>query len=137
MPPAFDNRRADNWRLIFAIADLAGGGWGDKARTAAVRLESISDTRTIGVRLLADIKRIFDESGVTFIGSTELVGNLTAEVKSPWAEFGKSGKPITANRIARILGGYGIAPEKDDARTARGYHRHRFEDAWERYLGHE
>ena len=105
MPPAFDNRRADNWRLMFAIADLAGGDWGDNARLAAVRLESVSDTRTIGVRLLADIKRIFDEFGATFIGSTELVGKLTAEAESPWSEFGKSGKPITANRVARILGG--------------------------------
>ena len=66
---------------------------------AAVRLESVSDTRTTGVRLLADIKRIFDEFGVTFIGSTELVGKLTADTELPWAEFGKSGKPITANWV--------------------------------------
>ena len=33
MPEAFDNRRADNWRIMFSLADLAGDGWGAKARS--------------------------------------------------------------------------------------------------------
>src|SRR5262249_11101064 len=55
MPDTFDNRRADNWRLQFAIADLAGDDWGEQARAAAVKIERSSDTTTDGVRLLADI----------------------------------------------------------------------------------
>ena len=42
MPEAFDNRRADNWRVMFAIADLAGNDWGEKARFAAAKLEGAS-----------------------------------------------------------------------------------------------
>jgi hypothetical protein len=63
MPPNFDNRRADNWRLLFAIADLSSGGeeWGDMARTAAVAIEGSSETSSISVRLLVHIKRLFDE----------------------------------------------------------------------------
>jgi hypothetical protein len=62
MPDGFDNRRADNWRVLFAIADLAGSEWGDKARLAGRTLENASDTSSIGIRLLADIKRIRDET---------------------------------------------------------------------------
>src|SRR5512142_3271665 len=73
MPEAFDNRRADNWRVMFAIADLAGSEWGEKARFAAAKLEGATDTSSIGVRLLADIKRIFDEGANDCILSAKLV----------------------------------------------------------------
>jgi hypothetical protein len=60
MPDELQNRRADNWRIQFAIADLAGLDWGDKARAAAINIEGKTDNRTVGVRLLADIKALFD-----------------------------------------------------------------------------
>jgi hypothetical protein len=60
MPDELQNQRADNWGLQFAIADLAGTDWGDKARAAAVKIEGKADNRTISVRLLADIKVLFD-----------------------------------------------------------------------------
>ena len=57
MPDELQNRRADNWLLQLAIADLAGAqDWGDKARAAAVKIEGKADSRTTGVRILADIK---------------------------------------------------------------------------------
>jgi hypothetical protein len=37
-PPGFHNRLAANWRLLFAIADQAGGDWPKRARHAAVKL---------------------------------------------------------------------------------------------------
>ena len=83
MPEAFDNRRADNWRVMLAIADLAGDDWGDKARLAASRLEGASDTSSIGVRLLADIKRIFDEDGCDCILSATLVEKLKEDEERP------------------------------------------------------
>jgi Protein of unknown function (DUF3631)/Zinc-binding domain of primase-helicase len=60
MPDELKNRRADNWHLQLAIADLAREDWGDKARAAAIKIEGKADNRTIGVRLLADIKALFD-----------------------------------------------------------------------------
>ena len=34
------NRVADNWRPLFAIADVAGGEWPDRVRVAAVTMLS-------------------------------------------------------------------------------------------------
>jgi hypothetical protein len=34
IPEAFFNRSADNWTLLWAIADLAGGDWAEQARSA-------------------------------------------------------------------------------------------------------
>ena len=63
MPDNFDNRRADNWRLLFAIADLCSGAeeWGDKARAAAVKIESSSTRPASAFSRVIHIKRIFDE----------------------------------------------------------------------------
>ena len=57
MPPGFDNRLGDNWPLLLAIADLAGGEWPTKARKAAAKLSKVgADATSIGVQLLADIQ---------------------------------------------------------------------------------
>ena len=56
MPPGFDNRLGDNWSLLLAIADYAGGEWPTKARKAAVKLSKVADVSSIGMQLLAAIK---------------------------------------------------------------------------------
>jgi hypothetical protein len=147
MPPGFENRRADNWRLMLAIADLAGEDWGDKTRAAAGRLERASDTTSIGVQLLTDIKRIFDEFGWDSVLSATLVSHLKGDEEGPWATWGR-GKGLTQNSLATLLsggggrgrgsrGGFGI--HSRDVHSAgdvhgKGYLRKRFEDAWARYL---
>jgi Protein of unknown function (DUF3631) len=136
MPAGFDNRLGDNWRLLFAIADLAGGEWPEKARQAARVLSEVADTASIGTRLLADIKTAFAGVEADVISSGELVAKLTAEPDAPWSEW-RSGKPITQNQLARLLKPYGIAPEQlrvTADHQIRGYHRARFVDAWERYV---
>jgi putative DNA primase/helicase len=141
MPDGFENRRADNWRLQFAIADLCSGveDWGDKARTTAVTIEGSSDSRTVTALLLAAIKIIFDGTEDDAIGSENLCEKLAADPDSEWAEWGKSRKPITQNQLARMLKTHGIRPDQVRPKTlggrqVRGYHRSWFEDAWARYL---
>jgi len=145
MPDGFENRRGDNWRIEFAIADLAGEDWGDQARAAAVKIEADSDTSTIGVRLLADIKRIFDEEGCDCMLSAVLAERLKADPEQPWAEW-KRGRGLTQNSLATLLGGgggrgrrggYGIHsgtvhPSRET--HGQGYKRAQFEDAWAWYL---
>jgi hypothetical protein len=63
-----------------------------------------------------------------------LVEALVAIEGRPWAEW-KSGKPITANGLARLLAPFRIAPAtiRTGDRTAKGYHFAQFEDAFARY----
>jgi hypothetical protein len=60
MPPGFDNRLGDNWALLFAIADHAGGEWPTKARKAAIKLSKVDGVTSIGVQALGAIKVVFD-----------------------------------------------------------------------------
>jgi hypothetical protein len=54
IPDELLNRRGDNWKLQLAIADLCDGAeeFGAKARAAAVRIETGSDSRTASARAL-------------------------------------------------------------------------------------
>ena len=135
MPAGFDNRLGDNYRLLFAIADLAGGEWPDQVREAAQRLAGAADITSTGTRLLADIRAIFDAAKVTVISSADLVAKLTAEPDAQWAEW-RSGKPLSATQLAYLLKSFRIAPDRIwiGPHQTRGYERAWFEDAWERYL---
>jgi putative DNA primase/helicase len=135
MPPGFDNRLGDNFRLLLAIADLAGGEWPERAREAAQTLSGAGDTASTDSQLLADIRAAFDEAKSDVLSSADLVGKLTAEPDSQWAEW-RSGKPITQNQLARLLKPFGIAPGQvwiTPDRQSRGYRRDHFKDAWVRY----
>jgi glucan-binding YG repeat protein len=87
--------------------------------------------------LLADIRDVFKE---TEMSSADLVKGLVAIEGRPWAEMGKAGKPLTQNKLARMLKPLGIAPKQirfgdDDSR--KGYRVSAFQKAFERYLAPE
>lgn len=137
MPEELANRRADNWRLQLAIADLCSGveEFGDKARAAAVTIESKADNSTDSIKALAACKEVFDAKGAEVIFSDDLIKELTKNEDSEWSEW-QNGKPITQAQLARLLKPYAIIPERvrigDTQR--RGYVRAWFEEPWETYL---
>ena len=65
MPPGLNDRASDNWSPLLAIADLAGGEWGTRARTVALSVSggAQNEEQDIRFELLKDIRAIFDEEG--------------------------------------------------------------------------
>src|SRR5262249_33816347 len=61
IPDALNDRAADNWRPLLAIADLAGGDWPRRARDAACLLSGEHDDSAVNVGLLADIRTAFGD----------------------------------------------------------------------------
>ncbi len=131
VPSGLANRVADNWRPLFAIADLAGGPWPDRARAAALAQLAEAADEELPVLLLGDIREIFDASGEAEIASTELCERLAAREDRPWAEISR-GRPITPRKLASLLRPFGIHPLHRE--RARVYRRADFEEAWARYL---
>ncbi|CEF49371.1 unnamed protein product [uncultured bacterium] len=139
VPTQLNDRAADNWRPLLAIADAAGGDWPERARAAAIELsaDGALDQESTRTALLADIRTGFEAKGVDRISSEELVGYLASLEDRPWAEFGKSGKAITKNQLARLLRDFKIAPSNlrlDSERVQKGYYLSAFEEAFARYL---
>ena len=126
MPAELTNRRADNWRLQLAIAELALADWSEKARAAALKIEGKADVRTIGVRLLADIRKLFDaDPAVHCMLSQIMVEKLVEDPEQPWIEYAK-GKPLTQNRLAKLLGAYSIISttvHPPGLKHGKGYYR--------------
>jgi putative DNA primase/helicase len=136
MPEGIVNRAADNWRPLLTIADVAGGEWPERARTAAEASRNAEgdDSSRLEI-LLADIRDVFaDEAEMP---SADLVKALIELEGRPWAEIGNSHKPLTQNRLARMLKPLGITPEniRVGEKVLKGYGFARFDEAFSRYLG--
>jgi hypothetical protein len=135
IPEVLNDRAADNWRPLLAIADLAGDPWAKRARDAARLLSGEGhDASGLNVELLADIRLAFGEMEV--VRSADLVTKLTADPERPWAEW-KHGKPLTQKQLASLLRPFGIVSEEVHPvgqSHGKGYKRARFEDMWEAYL---
>jgi putative DNA primase/helicase len=149
VPDALDDRAADNWRPLLAIAERAGGEWPEEARKAALALSGVVADDTTGVRLLRDIRWIFDGKPkadatgktateyepVSQLPSKELVTHLIEIEDSPWADWPKKG--FTQTALADLLEPYRIASEniRVGDKVPKGYKAARFKEAFDAYLG--
>jgi hypothetical protein len=135
MPSGLSDRAEDVWEPLLAIADLAGGHWPHRARQAAVELSGNrrENVESVGVRLLGDLRSIFDQHGRDQIGSAELVSLLMLIEEGPWAGWNR-GKGLSTHTLARQLKGFGITPGHTRDGSARGYSIDQFEDVFARYL---
>ena len=137
LPSGAFNRLADNWRPLFAIAEIAGGDWPQRAADAFAKLNSQNDTdaQGLGVMLLADIRQAFDENHTEKMFSKRLVETLCAMSDRQWPEAHR-GKPITETWLAHRLRSFGISSRTlriGDSR-AKGYELADFTETFERYL---
>jgi len=148
--PSIIDREADNWQVLLAIADEAGGEWPERARKVAVASHGHDEEGGDNVArielLLWDIRNAFAEEGTempdmfgatqVIISSAKLVKALVALEGHPWAEMGRERKPLTQNGLARMLKPLAITPGKVGPENKRlsGYVRAQFDDAFERYL---
>jgi putative DNA primase/helicase len=137
MPKALGDRAADNWRSLVAIADAAGDEWPARARATAVLVSGESDEDDATARLLSDIRDIFRADGdVDVLASSVIVERLVALEDRPWAEW-SHGRPLSTAKLARMLAAFGVHPAgtiRIGPKTAKGYRRAAFVDAWDRYL---
>lgn len=127
-----EDRAADTWESLTALADLAGGTWPARARRACLVLTAEQQDADVeastGLRLLADVRDVFD---VPAVSSEELVRRLRSVAESPWETFG-----LDVSGLAYRLRPYGIRPDRIrvDGRQLRGYRLEYFADSFTRYL---
>ena len=137
VPEELDDRQADNWRPLFAIADEAGGAWPDRARTAARRLSGgvVEADTAAPVQLLADVYGLFATTTADKLATATLIRHLTALEDRPWADY-THGHPITPRQLANLLDGFRVKAKQIrlGSRTLKGYRRADFTDAFSRYL---
>src|SRR5262245_56766767 len=137
VPAALHDRQADNWRPLLAIADAAGGGWGDRARVAARTLArtSVEADPAAAVELLADLQALFATTAADKLATAAIIRHLIRLEERAWAEYAE-GQPLTPRHLAQLLEGFRIKAKqiRQGAATRKGYLRSDFTDAFRRYL---
>ena len=129
IPEALNDRAADAWRPLLAIADLAGETVGKLAREAAVELAGANEeqTQTYVLMALADIRDWLAtyDNGHGNVSSEEIATHLATLEERPWPEYGRSRKPISKAQVSKLLATIKLksgSVRQGDA-TPKGYDR--------------
>jgi hypothetical protein len=133
-PPGVEDRDADIWEALLAVADAAGGHWPGAARSAAGYLvgQARQSRPSLGVLLLEHLREAIGEAAHRT--TAELLASLQAKEEAPWRSL--RGEPLDARRLAQLLREFDIrsCDLRTDEGTKKGYRREDFHDAWTRYL---
>ncbi len=136
-PRELNDRAADNWRPLLAIADEAGGDWPQQARAAALALsgETSEKENSARIQLLSDIRDLFDSLKLDRLSSSEIIDALVQMEERPWPEWKKE-KPLTARQLASLLSNFGVKPKVlwIGEKSVRGYERSDLEETFSRYI---
>jgi hypothetical protein len=129
-----EDRAADCWEPLAAVADAAGGRWPGLARDAcrAITAAAAGDTEgSFGERLLADLRTVFGKAPALWTAS--IIEQLTKLDEAPWSDY--YGQRITDRGVARLLRPYGVRSRdvKLGDVVRKGYRREDLYDAWQRY----
>lgn len=137
VPDTLNDRAADNWRPLLAVAELAGGEWPGMGRRISEALDGSLNERSNSavVQLLSDIRDLFRQCGRARLSSVEICAALVSMEERPWPEW-LDGKPISVRQLAKLLAPLQIRPHQlwSSGENVRGYDLADFNDAFARYL---
>jgi len=137
MPDGIEDRSADVWEALLAVADAAGGDWPDLARKACVVLvaEARSSSPSLGIRLLKDLKEVFGTED--HMSTFDILNALYDIEEAPWTTL--RGKSLDPRGLSWRLKPYNVKPRdvRIGDKVVKGYYREDLWDAWERYLPKE
>ncbi len=131
-----EDRAADTWEPLVALADVAGGDWPKRARAAAETFVNAADAddaeANLSMRLLSDLRDVFGDADQ--LPTAAILERLHGIDDGPWSDF--YGKPLDSRTLARKLKPYQVRSKKirTGDTTCQGYTRGDFLDTWSRYL---
>jgi uncharacterized protein (DUF983 family) len=141
MPRNLSDRAREGWRILVAIADMAGNGWSERVRKAMMALEQTREDTALNVRLLAALRDIFAQKQATKLTVQEIAEGLQ-ELDDPpvpedfWRWVAVSDWRRFGVWLARTLKPFGVKPKKVriSGETKQGYELADFAEAFARYL---
>jgi hypothetical protein len=135
IPLDLSDRAADVWEPLIAIADLAGGDWGTRARRAAVTMMRGRAFSDPAIDLLRDLRdEVLAEETESIVPTKAILDKLTALDDRPWATFSQ-GRVMTSRALSVLLGRFQVSPVRLE--RFRGYCRDALEGLIFRYLPDE
>ena len=115
-----EDRAADTWEPLVAVADVVGGHWPTTARSVCKALvnaaESDDEDTSLPTKLLTDIRDIFQTANTAFLPTAQLIAELHSVEDSPWQDFA-----LNPSKLAYRLRDFKIKPARAVRNTVRGY----------------
>jgi Protein of unknown function (DUF3631) len=145
IPEELNDRVADGWEPLLAIADMASERWAHRARMAASSLSGATapEDMTAPEVLLKDCWWAFSKTAEDTkdkMSTEELCRFLLDKGHGAWGEWWRlrdaTDTRSAGRKLARGLSVFGIRPKKVRLgdKLLQGYERTQFVDAWARYL---
>jgi putative DNA primase/helicase len=154
LPEYLNDRAADNWHPLLAIAEIAGPDWRALALQAMRAMNKAdNDEDSVITALLGALRKLFSVRRITqlrahlsaygrqkappdtFVATNDILTALNADAEAPWADW-RQGKGLSAQKLRSILvpfGVYSIQEQISNVR-ARGYLWTALRPIFERYL---
>ena len=132
MPKGIEDRDADIWESLLAIAKAAGESWSKRASEAAVALVAAAGDiePSLGIRLLSDLRIVFGEAEA--MSTATILTALHGLEEAPWNDL--KGHPLNERGLAVRLRQYGIKSKNVRiGDVLKGYAREDLFEAWEIY----
>ncbi|WP_405979930.1 DUF3631 domain-containing protein [Streptomyces sp. NBC_00158] len=134
-----EDRAADTWEPLVIVADLAGGDWPERARTACrvmtAHEAALDQDNSLHTRILVDIRRVFAAcDNPAALPTRTILAMLNRDEEAPWADLGTQG--VCPRRLQLLLKPYDINSSTrrfPEGIQAKGFTRAQFMDAWDRY----
>lgn len=135
LPDGIEDRAAEVWEPLIAIADQASGHWPESARAACVELAlKVSDESvpTPAVRLLGDLRTVWTGQNLP---TATIVRRLFEVPGAPWKGMWEPSR--APNEIATLLKTYGVVPTKvkdENNMPKQGYRLVDLRPVWSRVV---
>ncbi len=136
LPDQLHDRAQDNWEPLLTLADLAGGDWPNKSRSAALVLSGVQhEPLSMRIQLLADIYESFQEGGWDRISSLGLIKALAVDESKPWSTY-DDGRLMTPRQLSNLLKPYGVQSKdiKIEGVNLKGFTLDQFQDTFKRFV---
>jgi hypothetical protein len=119
IPAALNDRAADIWEPLLAIADIAGGEWPQLARDAALQLSASDNELTPLGYFLKDLRNWIVINKWDRVLSRDIVSSFNPVHDRPWEDL-RRGREINEWWLSLQLRGLGLRPKMMRAGEARG-----------------
>lgn len=145
LPQGVEDRAAEVWEPLIAVADEAGGHWPATARAACeafVLHAPVDEDMSLGIRLLRDCRDAIKATGMTTggdldkVSTSDLLARLHRLPDAGWSTH-RGSNGLTHRQLCALLRGYGVVKTKyrDGGKTYNGFEIGAgFTDAWRRYV---
>ena len=135
IPSTLNDRAADIWEPLLAIADLAGGEWPQLARAAAQKLSAHDDELTLMGYFLKDLRNLMVLANADRMLCRDIVKRLNPIHDRPWEDL-RRGREINEWWLGRLLGELGLHSKTMRANDAlgKGYMLADIDAAFRRYV---